>query len=104
MKTNLKSEDQVEDHIEEETKNGPVLKAEGASHNVAAQGHKIGEECADNNLSTFGQVLQPVASPSKSECEKLLEKAVFEPEGASQNPPTAVKTDELDGPTIANGE
>ena len=104
MKTNLKSEDQVENLIEEETKNGPVLKAEGASQNVAAQGHTNGEECADDNLSTFGQVLQPVASPSKSECEKLLKEAVFEPEGASQTPPTAVKTDELDGTTIANGD
>ena len=43
MTTNLKSEDQVEDLIEEETKNGPVLKTEGASQNVAAQGHTNGE-------------------------------------------------------------
>ena len=54
-------------------------------------------------MSTFGFVL-PVASPSKSECDKVLEIAEFEPEGASQTPPTAVKTDELDGTTIANGD
>jgi hypothetical protein len=104
---NLKSEDETaeqQEHPSEETKNGHAEpKAEGAE-DEQDQKHVTDSQNDGYNVSTFGQLLPPIASPSKSECEKLLANAAFEPEGASQTPPTAVKTDELDGTTIANGD
>ena len=95
MKTNLKSEDEVEDRhaaAQEETKNA-VPKAEGAEDEQDQKNGTVSQNDG-NNVSAFGQVLKPVASPSRSECDKLLEKAEFEPEDASQTLPRVVKADD----------
>ncbi len=55
---------------------------------------EMNKNASKKNSSTFAVVSQPVESPSKSDCNRLLEKAVFEPEDASQTLPSVVKADD----------